>query len=435
MQVPDTLATLAVPIDDVHPYEHNPRRGDLEALTASLKVNGQYRPIVANRRTGDVLAGNHTWQAAKALGWDAIAVSWVDVDDEEAARIVLVDNRTNDLATYDDTALADLLSTLPNLDGTGYDDAFLAALLAGEDEPVALTDPDQPGSLPAAEPVSVAGDVWRLGSSRLLVGDATDTAMVLEALAGDRADCVWTDPPYGVSYTGKTADALTIQNDHGEDLPALLSGAFRTLADAAKPGAPVYVAYAETENVAFYEALVGAGLIVRQHLVWVKNTLVLGHADYQYKHEPIWEAQVPDAEPDADVEPLTHEQVAYGFLPGGVGRLGRGGPHWYGDNRQTTVFEVPKPPRNAEHPTMKPVALISAMIANSCPPGGLVMDTFAGSGSTLIAAYHSHMRAFLIELDPRYADAICRRFQEHTGIVPIRESTGRPVHFTVEEEP
>ena len=120
MQVPDTLTALAVPIDDVHPYEHNPRRGDLAALTESLEVNGQYRPIVANRRTGDVLAGNHTWQAAKALGWTHIAVSWVNVDDETAARIVLVDNRTNDLATYDDTALAGLLESLPDLAGTGY---------------------------------------------------------------------------------------------------------------------------------------------------------------------------------------------------------------------------------------------------------------------------------------------------------------------------
>ena len=435
MQVPDTLTALAVPIDDVHPYEHNPRRGDLAALTESLEVNGQYRPIVANRRTGDVLAGNHTWQAAKALGWTHIAVSWVNVDDETAARIVLVDNRTNDLATYDDTALAGLLESLPDLAGTGYDDAFLAELLADEDEPVQLTDPDQAAPLPKAEPISKAGDVWTLGKSTLLVGDATDTAAVLNALDGDLADCVWTDPPYGVSYVGRTADALTIQNDGADDLPNLLSGAFRTVAAAARPGAPVYVAYAETQNVNFHLALTGAGLLVRQHLVWVKNSMVLGHADYHYRHEPIWEAQAPEVD-DADelVEPLTHEQVAYGFTPGGEGRLGRGGPHWYGDNKQTTVFEVPKPPRNAEHPTMKPVQLIAQMITNSCPKGGIVLDVFGGSGSTLIAAYDNRMRAFLVELDERYADAICRRFQEHTGILPVRRATGEPVDFTLPDE-
>lgn len=188
MQVPDTLAELAVPIDDVHPYEHNPRRGDLAALRKSLEAHGQYRPIVANRRTSEVLAGNHTWQAAKALGWDHIAVTWVDVDDEAAARIVLVDNRTNDLSGYDDAALAELLSTLPDLTGTGYDDTFLAELLSDEDEPVQLTDPDQAAPLPKAEPISKAGDVWTLGKSTLLVGDATDTAAVLTAIDDDELD-------------------------------------------------------------------------------------------------------------------------------------------------------------------------------------------------------------------------------------------------------
>lgn len=428
MQIPDTLQALAVPIDEVHPYSSNPRRGDLEQIKTSLQANGQYRPIVANRRDGSVLAGNHTWKAAKTLGWDQIAVTWVDVDDEDAARIVLIDNRANDLASYDDTALAVLLGSLPDLSGTGYSSADLAALLADGDEPVHLTDPDEPSPLPKGDPVCRAGDVWRLGPNTLYVGDSTDTGAVLAVLGDERADCVWTDPPYGVSYVGKTADAMTIQNDGAEDLPELLSGAFRTLAAASRPGAPVYVAYAETENVAFHLALVGAGLLVRQHLVWVKSSLVLGHADYQYRHEPIWQAQTPVDEGSAE-ESLTHEQVAYGFLPGGEGRLGRGGPHWYGDNKQTTVFEVPKPPRNAEHPTMKPVDLIRPMVSNSCPPGGLVLDLFGGSGSTLIAAYGARRRAFLVELDERYADSICRRWQAHTGILPVRARDGLAVDF------
>lgn len=424
--IPRTLAPLAVPIDDLRPYDRNPRRGDLESLKESLGANGQYRPIVANRRDNRVLAGNHTWQAAKALGWPEIAVTWVDVDDEQAARIVLVDNRTNDLATYDDAALADLLTGLPDLVGTGYDPAALAELLAGLEEPVKLTDPDEAAPLPVGETVSRPGDLWCLGSSRLLVGDSTDTGAVLAALGGERADCVWTDPPYGVSYVGKTSEALTIQNDVAEDLPDLLAGAFRTLVEVCRPGAPVYVAYAETENVAFYSALTGAGMLVRQHLVWVKNAMVLGRADYHYRHEPIWAAETPLEDRG---EPLTHEQVAYGFLPGGSGRLGRGGDRWFGDNKQTTVFEVPKPPRNAEHPTMKPVGLIAPMIANSCPPGGLVLDLFGGSGSTLIAAYGERRRAFLVELDPRYADAICRRWQAHTGVLPVREADGQAISF------
>lgn len=427
MRIPDTLRALAVPIDSVRPYEHNPRRGDLDAIKESLEANGQYRPVVANRRDGTVLAGNHTWQAAKALGWDEVAVTWVDVDEEDAARIVLVDNRANDLAGYDDRSLAELLGSLPDLSGTGYDAAALAELLSDVEEPVRLTDPDEPAPLPKGDPISRRGDVWRLGSSRLVVGDSTDTDAVLAVLGDERADCVWTDPPYGVAYVGKTAEAMTIQNDGVDDLPGLLEGAFRTASAAARPGAPAYVAYAETRNVNFYLALTGAGFSVRQHLVWVKNSLALGHSDYQYRHEPIWEARAPEA--DEDDEGVTHEQVAYGFIPGGEGRLGRGGPHWFGDNKQTTVFEVPKPTRNAEHPTMKPVDLISPMISNSCRPGGLVLDLFGGSGSTLIAAYGVGRRAFLVELDERYADSICRRWQAHTGVLPVRESDGVAVDF------
>lgn len=426
--IPETLSALAVEIDSIRPFEANPRRGDVEAVAESLRVNGQYRPIVVNRPTGEILAGNHTWQAAKRLGWKSIAATFVEVDAEQAARIVLVDNRTNDLAEYDDEALRLLLGSLEKFDGSGYDDAFVAELL-GIDEPVALTDVDEVPSLEKTPTVCKFGQVWRLGSSTLIVGDATNSAKVLEVLDGALADCVWTDPPYGVNYEGV---AGTIANDSSEDLPGLLSGAFETVRACSRPGAPVYVAYAETENVAFHKAMTEAGLLVRQHLVWVKNTLVLGRSDYQYRHEPIFAAETP-AEAEAG-EVLRHEGVAYGFTPGGAGRLGRGGPHWFGDNSATTVFEVPKPPRNPDHPTMKPVELITGMLKNSLPTGGLVLDLFGGSGSTLIAAHHLRSRALLVELEPRYADSICRRFQEHTGIVPILDETGLPVDFSVNSE-
>lgn len=421
-RIPETLEALAVEIDSIRPFEGNPRRGDVDAVAESLRVNGQYRPIVVNRRTGEILAGNHTWQAAKQLGWDRIAATFVDVDDEQAARIVLVDNRTNDLAGYDEEALRLILGTLDELDGTGYDAGFVADLL-GVGEPVALTDVDEAPALEETPSVCRVGQVWRLGGSRLIVGDATDQDTVLRVLGDERADCVWTDPPYGVNYEGV---AGRIANDSHDDLPGLLAGAFATVRAASRPGAPVYVAYAETENVAFHTAMMDAGLLVRQHLVWVKNTLVLGRSDYQYRHEPIFYAETPDAEAG---EVLRHEGIAYGFTPGGEGRLGRGGPRWYGDDSATTVFEVAKPPRNPDHPTMKPVELITGMLKNSLPKGGLVLDLFGGSGSTMIAAHHLRSRALLVELDPRYADAICRRWQEHTGIVPILEETGEPHDF------
>lgn len=228
----------------------------------------------------------------------------------------------------------------------------------------------------------------------------------MKAFGQRRADCIWTDPPYGVDYVGKTEDALTIKNDTTSNLETLLTGAYTTSIKVSRPGAPVYIAHADTQRVTFQTCAEEAGLVFRENLIWVKNTLVLGHSDYHYKHEPI----------------------LYGFTPGGNGRLGRGGARWFGDDSQTTVFEIDKPARNAEHPTMKPVALIQAMIKNSCPPGGTILDCFAGSGSTLIAAYGLGMNALLVEYDPRYADVICRRWQEHTGQIP--EINGKATTFT-----
>lgn len=398
-------------VDELQTFNGNPRQGDISAIVDSLRARGQYRPIVVNRGTHtgremEVLAGNHTLAAARSIGWTHIDVGIVDVDDETAKGIVLADNRLADLGGYDEEALAALLSDLDDLTGTGYSEEDLNAILAAQEIPVENTDRDDAPALPAGDTISVPGDVYELGPHRVWCGDSTDAAGVAENLLHDGlADCVWTDPPYGVSYVGKTKDSLTIENDGAEGLAELLQGAMGTLVVSAVEGAPVYVAHADTERVTFETAMRDAGMLVRQNLVWVKNTLVMGRSDYHYKHEPI----------------------LYGFTPGGTGRLGRGGPRWYGDNKQTTVLEYSKPSQNSDHPTMKPVDLVIAMLKNSCPPGGKVLDLFGGSGSTLIAAHHLGAKARLVELDPRYVDVICRRWQAHTGVVPVRD--GEEVSF------
>lgn len=406
-----TLAGLTANIDDLEHYARNPRRGDLDTIVESLRRNGQYRPIVVNRRTSEVLAGNHTLAAAVKLGWQRIAVTYVDVDHDQAARIVAVDNRANDLAGYDDEQLIALLSDLPDLEGTGYSQEDLDELLAAgqaTELPPALTDPDDVPHPPKAA-VSASGDVWLLGPHRVLCGDSTDMAAVEAMLDGDRADCMWTDPPYGVDYVGKTKDALTIQNDGASGLPELLAGAFATATAALKPGSPFYIAHpAGALSLTFAEAILAAGWSLRQQLVWVKNSFALGHNDYHYRHEPIW----------------------MGYTDGGAGRRGRGGDAWHGDNSQDSVFEVDKPARNGDHPTMKPVELIVRMLGNSCPPRGLVYEPFGGSGSTLIAAHQTGRVARVVELDPRYVDVICRRYQQHTGTQPILQSTGKEHDFT-----
>ncbi|WP_297451765.1 DNA methyltransferase [uncultured Corynebacterium sp.] len=415
-------------IDKLNNFHKNPRRGNVTEIAASIAANGLYKPIVVNRgtytnRPMEVLAGNHTLKAMRLLTeqnpdsaeYRQVDCWIVDVDNDRANRIVLADNRTADLGDYDNQTLFDLLESIDHdLDGTGYGYDDLAEL-AGELDSMSASEsfveedfdatPDE-----STPPISRLGDVFELGHHRVLCGDSTDSQQIIDRLVYDGlADCIWTDPPYGVSYVGKTKDALTIQNDGSKGLSALLHDAFQTLVEASKHGAPVYIAHADTERITFEQSMRDAGLIVRQNLVWVKPTLVLGRSDYHYRHEPI----------------------LYGFTPDGEGRLGRGGERWFGDDSQTTVFEVDKPARNGDHPTMKPIELITAMLRNSLPKHGIVLDIFGGSGSTLVAAEKLGGAARLVELDPRYVDVICRRWQHLTGELPVRD--GQKIDFCEKE--
>lgn len=407
----DNLRMVEMSVSDLATFVGNPRRGDVEAIADSLRARGQYKPIVVNvgsitGRPNEVLAGNHTLMAARSLEWPSLRVVLVDVDGETAAQIVAGDNRIADLGSYDDEKLLDLLREADDLTGTGYSDVDLARLLRDVEPPLALTDPDDAPDRPA-EPVSRPGDVWQLGEHRLVVGSSGDTDLVRSAALG-HVDCVWTDPPYGVNYVGGTG--MTIQNDGADEAVAVFRDAVRTALAVCRPGAPMYVAHSDVVREDFATAMREAGIRLRQTLIWVKDSLVMGRADYHWQHEPIFEAEMP-----AD-----YEAIAYGFAPGGEGRLGRGGENWHGGHKSSTVFQVPRPRASREHPTMKPVPLVQAMLENSCPPGGLVFDPFSGSGSTLIAAHGLGMRSLVVELDPVYADVTARRFEEHTGVIPLR---------------
>lgn len=207
---------------------------------------------------------------------------------------------------------------------------------------------------------------------------------------------MWTDPPYGVSYVGKTKNALTLQNDGADGLANLLEGAFAQATKALEAGAPFYIAHpAGGQCLVFGNAIVAAGWQFHQTLIWVKDSMVLGHADYHFKHEPIY----------------------YGWVPG-PGRSGRGnheGSRWNGDHSQVSVFEVPRPKASPDHPTGKPVALVTAMLANSTETGGTTYDPFLGSGTTLIAAEQLGRRCYGLEIEPRYCDVIVRRWEAFTG--------------------
>ena len=214
---------------------------------------------------------------------------------------------------------------------------------------------------------------------------------------------VWTDPPYGVSYVVKTADALTIENDalDADGLDDFLRSVFALALTHTSPGACWYVAApAGPLTMIFGQALIDLG-VYRQMLIWVKDQFVMGHSDYHYRHEPVY----------------------YGWTPGAA-------HHALADRKQDTIHEADRPKRSKEHPTMKPVELIARHIGNSTDPGQLVVDPFGGSGSTLIACHTTGRPAALIELDPKYADVILRRYQEHTGAIPTRD--GVEHDFTVQ---
>lgn len=308
---------------------------------------------------------------------------------------------------------------------------MLAAIAQTEFEGVAdPEDLDDVGAAPAKEDaVSREGDVWILGRHRLAVGDSTDLAVVQAALGGRdvMAQMVFTDPPYGVSYEGMNGMKIINDNLSASDLGKLLLGAFGVMKEVLVPGGAFYVCSPSGRlETTFRVALEDVGLELRQQLVWVKDSLVLSRADYHGQHETMlygWQLEgEPLVPPHFDPD---HETMLYGWKDGAA--------HTFeGGRKQTTTWLYPKPRRSDLHPTMKPIALVRRAVVNSSRPGvehGRVLDLFGGSGSTLIACELSHRAASLVELDPPYADVICKRFQEQTGVVPVREATGEAVSF------
>lgn len=396
-----------VDVNSLEQHPDNPRRGRMASIADSVRENGFYGALIVQRSTRRVLAGNHRLMAAHEEGLEQIPVLFVDVDDDRARRILLVDNRSNDMAGYDDEQLTILLQDLAvsdgGLNGTGYSDADLAELLAEHTTPVTNTDPD---AVPVAPrlPRAAEGDVWLLGPHRLACGDSTDLTVVQAALDGVPADLLVTDPPYGVDYTGKTKDALKINNDAltPEALLALLIASLGNARTVMADGSSYYVFSPPRDlETVFRNALVDLDLPIRSGIVWMKDRFVLGHGDYH----------------------LRHETILYGWKPGAA-------HSWYGGRKQDSVWEVARPARSKDHPTMKPVALLQRAVENSTKPGQRVLDVFGGSGSTLITCHQAQRVASLVELDPRYVDVICRRYQEHTGTLPILEASGEAHDFT-----
>lgn len=350
-----------------------------------------------------------------------IEVNVTDFDETEARKATATKDPIAAMAETDAQALAELLDTVDFKNDAVLDmlrDLAGEALEQDEDEPEVVEDevPEPP-----ADPITKPGDVWILGDHRLLCGDSTKAADMERLMAGAKADCWVTDPPYNVNYSGGTG--LTIENDnmHDAEFRKFLVDCFKIAFDAMKPGAAFYIWHSDSEGLNFRGAVADCGQIVRQCLIWVKSSLVMGRQDYHWIHEPSlygWKkggshrwyydrtetTVIDDAKPVDIAKMKKEELVEYALAMRAKMEM-----------HQTTVIREPKPSRSAEHPTMKPVKLIARLVRNSTKKGDLIIDSFLGSGTTLVVAEQMRRKCYGIELSPNYCDVIIHRYEALTG--------------------
>ena len=382
-----------VPISKLVPYVNNARTHSPEQvmkLRSSLREFGFINPIIIDRDYG-IIAGHGRLLAAKEEGITEVPCVFVDyLTEAQKKAYILADNRMAMDAGWDEELLRVEIEALQgeafDVSLTGFDEKELADLFKdGSDSDAEEDDYDLSAALEKAAFVK-RGDIWTVGRHRLMCGDATSAEDVAALMDGRKANLILTDPPYGVSF--KSSSGLTIQNDSmkDEEFYHFLLDSFKNMADHLEKGGAAYVFHADTEGLNFRRAFIDAGFHLAGCCIWVKDSLVLGRSDYQWQHEP----------------------VLYGFMQNGKHQ-------WYSDRKQTTIWNFAKPKRNANHPTSKPLDLLGYPIGNSTQENAIVIDTFGGSGSTLMACEQMNRTCCTMELDEKYASVILRRYVDDTG--------------------
>lgn len=376
------------PIEKVKPYPKNPRRNEraVDAVANSIRDFGMRVPVVCDKN-GVIITGHTRRLAAIKLGMKVIPVHIANISDVKANAYRLADNKTNELASWDFELLAEQIKEL-NLEDIdmskfGFKEVELKELLGFDPE-----QNEKDNAIPEkAKPRTRVGQLWALGDHRLLVGDSSLVENWTRLLGdGESLDMVFTDPPYGVAYEGKTKEKMKIQNDEEEDLDKIVFPALGNAITKTKAGGCWYVTVpSRPVHIRFAQFLNERG-VLRQILQWNKDAFVMGHSDYHYQHEPI----------------------LYGWKPGQK--------HQEPETRnQTSVWNVARPKKSELHPTTKPLELVEKAIVNSSKKGWIVGDPFCGSGTTLIAAEKTGRRARVLELDTKYADVILQRWEDYTG--------------------
>ena len=387
-----TTQMTLVEIDKLIPYINNARthsKEQINKLRSSLREFGFINPVIIGRDFG-IIAGHGRVMAAREEGIDAVPCVFVDhLTEAQKKAYIIADNRMALDAGWDEELLKVEIEALQaeafDISLTGFGDDELSDLFGKDKDAIEDDDYDLTAALEKAAFVE-KGDVWVVGRHRLVCGDATSAEDVALLMDGKKANLIVTDPPYGVSF--KSTSGLTIKNDSmkDEEFYNFLYKSFENMVAHLESGGSAYVFHADTEGLTFRKAFIDAGFHLAGVCIWSKNSLVLGRSDYQWQHEP----------------------VLYGFLKNGKHR-------WYSDRKQTTIWNFNKPKRNANHPTSKPLDLLSYPIRNSSQENAIIIDTFGGSGSTLMACEQTNRICYTLELDEKYASVILRRYVEDTG--------------------
>ena len=390
-----TTEMQLVPLSKLVPYVNNARTHSPEQLMklrSSLREFGFINPVIVDRDF-NVIAGHGRIAAAKEEGITEVPCVFADfLTEAQKKAYILADNRMALDADWDEELLRIEIESLQGADFdvslTGFGEDEIADLFAGDGEKdVKDDDFDLSAALEKAAFVE-RGDIWTAGRHRLMCGDAASAEDVAALMDGKKANLIVTNPPYNVAF--RSGSGLSIQNDSMEngEFYTFLYNSFQNMAEHLEKGGAAYVFHADTEGLNFRKAFVDAGFHLAGVCIWVKNSLVLGRSDYQWQHEP----------------------VLYGFL--------KNGKHpWYSDRKQTTIWNYDKPKRNKNHPTSKPLDLLGYPVCNSSQENAIVLDTFGGSGSTMMACEQTNRICCMMELDEKYASVILRRAVE-TGIAP-----------------
>ncbi|QGG47336.1 DNA modification methylase [Heliorestis convoluta] len=390
----DAMTIRKVPVKNLKPAKYNPRQdlkpGDpaYEKLKRSISEFGYVEPIIWNEKTGHIVGGHQRYKVLVAEGYTEVECVVVNLSPErEKALNVALNKVTGD---WEYEALADLLKELDEQDFdvtlTGFDAAEIDDLFNQVHDKEAKEDDYDVNKALEEGTFVQSGDLWLLGRHRLFCGDATKAEDLRLLMDGKKANLLLTDPPYNVDF--ESASGLKIQNDKqdNEAFYQFLLSAFTNMAENMAPGASAYVFHADTEGLNFRKAFIEAGFHLSGVCIWKKNSLVLGRSPYNWIHEPI----------------------LFGWKKGGKHR-------WYTGRSETTVWNYDKPKKNSDHPTMKPVPLLCYPIKNSSQVNAIVLDPFGGSGSTLIACEQIDRICFTLELDPKYATVIVKRYIEQVG--------------------